>query len=68
MKSESRKMLQSRGIYESPGVKILHVAHQDLEVFTLDREVLRVKSYLTEKMSDYVYNGIFIKNIIYMDI
>lgn len=48
---------QSRGVYESPGVNILEVAHRDLEVFTLDREVLRVKSYLTDKMSDYVYNG-----------
>lgn len=49
--------LKSRGIYEAPGSKILYEAHQDLEVYTLDREVLRVKSYLTEKMSDYVYNG-----------
>ncbi|KAL0112319.1 hypothetical protein PUN28_011983 [Cardiocondyla obscurior] len=49
--------LKSRGIYESPGIKILEVAHRDLEVFILDREVLRVKSYLTDKMSDYVYNG-----------
>lgn len=49
--------LKSRGIYEAPGAKILHVAHQDLEVFALDREVLRVKSYLTDRMSDYVYNG-----------
>ncbi|EFN88795.1 argininosuccinate synthase [Harpegnathos saltator] len=49
--------LKSRGVYESPGAKILHVAHQDLEVFALDREVLRVKSYLTDRMSDYVYNG-----------
>ncbi|KAL6264580.1 hypothetical protein P5V15_004682 [Pogonomyrmex californicus] len=49
--------LKSRGIYESPGVNILEIAHRDLEVFTLDREVLRVKSYLTDKMSDYVYNG-----------
>lgn len=49
--------LKSRGIYESPGAKILFDAHQDLEVFMLDREVLRVKSYLTDKMSDYVYNG-----------
>ncbi|XP_076282041.1 argininosuccinate synthase [Lasioglossum baleicum] len=49
--------LKSRGIYESPGVKILHEAHQDLEIFLLDREVLRVKSYLADKMSNYVYNG-----------
>lgn len=48
---------QSRGIYESPGAKILHEAHLDLEVYLLDREVLRVKSYLADKMTDYVYNG-----------
>ncbi|XP_035733564.1 argininosuccinate synthase-like [Vespa mandarinia] len=49
--------LKSRGIYEAPGSKILYEAHQDLEIFILDREVLRIKSYLAEKMSDYVYNG-----------
>ncbi|KAK2574997.1 hypothetical protein KPH14_008752 [Odynerus spinipes] len=49
--------LKSRGIYEAPGSTILYEAHQDLEVFTLDREVLRIKSYLAEKMSAYVYNG-----------
>ncbi|XP_043518773.1 argininosuccinate synthase [Frieseomelitta varia] len=49
--------LKSRGVYESPGAKILHEAHQELETFVLDREVSRVKSYLTNKMSDYVYNG-----------
>ncbi|XP_076302148.1 LOW QUALITY PROTEIN: argininosuccinate synthase-like [Lasioglossum baleicum] len=49
--------LKSRGIYESPGAKILHEAHQDLEIFLLDREVLRLKCYLSNKMSDYVYNG-----------
>lgn len=54
---------QSRGVYESPGVNILEIAHRDLEVFTLDREVLRIKSYLTDKMSDYVYNGSQIRNI-----
>ncbi|XP_058808872.1 argininosuccinate synthase [Phymastichus coffea] len=51
--------LKSRGIYESPGGTILHEAHKDLEVFLLDREVLRLKSYLAEKMSDCVYNGLW---------
>lgn len=49
--------LKSRGIYESPGTKILHDAHKDLEIYLLDREVLRLKCYLSDKMSDYVYNG-----------
>lgn len=49
--------LKSRGIYECPGVTILHVAHQDLKLLTMDREVLRISSYLTDRMSDMVYNG-----------
>lgn len=53
----SSLVFQSRGIYETPGGTILHHAHVDLEAFCLDREVLRVKSYLRDKMADYVYNG-----------
>lgn len=49
--------LKSRGVYETPGCRILFEAHQDLEIYCLDREILRVKSYLSEKMADYVYNG-----------
>lgn len=49
--------LKSRGVYETPGCRILYEAHQDLEIYCLDREILRVKSYLADKMADYVYNG-----------
>ncbi|XP_065077064.1 argininosuccinate synthase [Ochlerotatus camptorhynchus] len=49
--------LKSRGVYETPGASILYAAHKDLEVYCLDREILRVKSYLALKMADYVYNG-----------
>lgn len=49
--------LKSRGVYETPGCKILHEAHLDLEIYCLDREILRVKSFLADKMADYVYNG-----------
>lgn len=31
--------LKSRGVYETPGGTVLFKAHQDLEVFCLDREV-----------------------------
>jgi len=48
---------QSRGVYETPGGTILYAAHTDLETFCLDREVLRVKTFLRDKMADYVYNG-----------
>ncbi|XP_053948023.1 argininosuccinate synthase [Anastrepha ludens] len=49
--------LKSRGVYETPGGNILFTAHQDLEVFCLDREVLRTKQILRNRMADYVYNG-----------
>ncbi|XP_059608941.1 argininosuccinate synthase [Phlebotomus argentipes] len=49
--------LKSRGVYETPGVKILFEAHLDLELVCLDREVLRLKSYLCDRMADFVYNG-----------
>ncbi|CAO1408420.1 unnamed protein product [Diamesa tonsa] len=49
--------LKSRGVYETPGCKILFDAHQDLEIYCLDREILRIKSYLSERMADFVYNG-----------
>ncbi|XP_055914340.1 argininosuccinate synthase [Eupeodes corollae] len=49
--------LKSRGVYETPGGTILFSAHQDLEVFCLDREIYRTKSYLRDSMSVYVYNG-----------
>ncbi|XP_058467559.1 argininosuccinate synthase [Malaya genurostris] len=49
--------LKSRGVYETPGASILYVAHKDLEVYCLDREIFRVKSFLALKMADYVYNG-----------
>ena len=44
-------------MYETPGGYILHVAHTDLEVFCMDKEVYRVKQILRDRLSDYVYNG-----------
>ncbi|XP_044727976.1 argininosuccinate synthase [Chrysoperla carnea] len=49
--------LKSRGVYETPGGHILQTAHSDLEIFCLDKEVLRIKQYLRDKMVDFVYNG-----------
>jgi len=49
--------LQSRGVYESPGMTSLYLAHLDLETFCLDREVLKAMRGLKDLMTDYVYNG-----------
>lgn len=51
--------LKSRGVYETPGGTILYTAHNDLEIFCLDREVYRVTKTLRDKMADYVYNGLW---------
>ncbi|KAI8429637.1 hypothetical protein MSG28_000223 [Choristoneura fumiferana] len=45
-----------KGLYETPAGTILHAAHLDLEAYSLDREVLRLKKYLQDKMADFVYN------------
>lgn len=49
--------LKSRGVYETPGLTLLHAAHQDLEVLCLDREVRKIKVNLSKLMAEQVYNG-----------
>ncbi|XP_048245111.1 argininosuccinate synthase-like isoform X1 [Haliotis rufescens] len=49
--------MKSRGIYETPGGTILLAAHMDIEVFTMDREVRRVKRDLDVKFAEQVYRG-----------
>ncbi|XP_053138259.1 argininosuccinate synthase isoform X2 [Hemicordylus capensis] len=49
--------MKSRGIYETPAGTILHHAHLDIEAFTMDREVRKVKQGLAMKFAELVYNG-----------
>jgi argininosuccinate synthase len=49
--------IKSRGVYETPGVTVLHHAHHAVESITLDREVLRLRNVLVPKFSELVYNG-----------
>uniref|UniRef100_A0A8B9HMI0 Argininosuccinate synthase n=1 Tax=Astyanax mexicanus TaxID=7994 RepID=A0A8B9HMI0_ASTMX len=49
--------MKSRGIYETPGGTILYHAHLDIETFTMDREVRRIKQGLGIKFSELLYNG-----------
>jgi len=49
--------IKSRGVYETPGVTILHAAHHAIESLTLDRETLRLRDSLVPKFSELVYNG-----------
>jgi len=49
--------IKSRGVYETPGVKILLDAHMDIEGIAMDREVMRLKNMLSPKFAELVYNG-----------
>lgn len=54
------------GIYETPGGTILLKAHLDIETFTMDKEVRRIKQGLGIKFSELIYNGKSLKYIIFI--
>ena len=49
--------MKSRGVYETPGGTILHVAHRALESLALDREVLHLRDSLVSRYAEMVYYG-----------
>ena len=49
--------MKSRGVYESPGMALLHAAKRALEGLTMDREVLHLRDGLIPKYAELVYNG-----------
>ncbi len=49
--------MKSRGVYETPGVAILHTAHRAIESITLDREVMHLRDSLGVKFAECVYYG-----------
>ena len=49
--------MKSRGVYETPGGTILHVAHRALESLTLDREVLHLRDSLIPRYAEAIYYG-----------
>jgi len=49
--------MKSRGIYETPGGTILHVARRALESLTLDRELLHLRDSLVPRYAEMIYYG-----------
>jgi argininosuccinate synthase len=49
--------MKSRGVYETPGVHVLHLAHRAVESLTMDREVMRLRDSLIPKFASLVYDG-----------
>jgi argininosuccinate synthase len=49
--------LKSRGVYETPGGTVLHVAHRAMESITMDREVMHERDRLSPRFAELIYNG-----------
>jgi argininosuccinate synthase len=49
--------MKSRGVYETPGGTILHVAHRAVESLTLDREVAHLRDSFIARYAEMVYYG-----------
>jgi argininosuccinate synthase len=49
--------MKSRGVYETPGGTVLHIAHRAIESITLDREAMHLKEELMPRYAKMVYTG-----------
>ncbi len=49
--------MKSRGIYETPGGTLLHLAYRGVESITLDRETMRLRDDLIPRYASLIYNG-----------
>lgn len=49
--------MKARGVYETPGGTVLHIARRAMESITLDREVMHLRDSLMPKYSELIYYG-----------
>jgi argininosuccinate synthase len=49
--------IKSREIYEAPAATFLHIAHNELEALTMDRELYHFKNIISQKYAQLVYYG-----------
>ncbi len=49
--------MKSRGVYETPGGTLLHVAHRAMESITLDRGAQHLKDELMPRYAELIYDG-----------
>jgi argininosuccinate synthase len=49
--------MKSRGVYETPGGTVIHIAKRDLEGLCLDREVMHLRDSLIPRYAEMVYYG-----------
>jgi len=51
--------IKSRGVYETPGGTLLHIAHRELESLVLDARTLHLKQALALTYAELVYYGLW---------
>ncbi len=49
--------MKSRGVYETPGGTVLHIARRAMESLTLDRNAGHLKDSLMPRYAELIYNG-----------
>ena len=49
--------MKSRGVYETPGGTILHMAHRAVESVTMDREIMHMRDSFVPRFAELIYNG-----------
>src|SRR5699024_11167972 len=57
--------IKSREVYEAPGAMVLITAHKALEDVTLERELARYKSGVSDTWSNAVYDGLWFSPLKY---
>jgi len=57
--------IKSRGVYETPGLTILHFAHNLLEQLAFDRDIYSMKEQLAIKYGELVYYGKWFHPLMY---
>ena len=51
--------MKSRGVYETPGGTILHIAHRGIEHLLLDAPAMLLRDELMPKYASLIYNGLW---------
>lgn len=51
--------MKSRGVYETPGGKVLYYAHRELEYLCLDKLTMHYKEQLAVRFAELVYDGLW---------
>ncbi len=51
--------MKSRGVYETPGGKVLYFAHRDLEYLCLDKLTMHYKEQVAVRFAELVYDGLW---------